>query len=88
LTAPNLICIVGTVLDTSRLRFLPGEMLDVAAHSVHAYIIGEHDNLEVATWSAARIAVENERIFLRQRLNSILIFKIYLSAKIRETYAT
>ena len=45
----------GTVLDTARLRFLLGEELGIEAGSVHAYIIGEHGNSEVATWSAARV---------------------------------
>ncbi len=45
----------GTVLDTARLKFLLGENLGVEARSVHAYIIGEHGNSEVATWSAARV---------------------------------
>lgn len=45
----------GTVLDTARLRFLLGEELGVEARSVHAYVVGEHGNSEVATWSAARV---------------------------------
>ncbi len=45
----------GTVLDTARLRFLLGEELGVEARSIHAYVIGEHGNSEVATWSAARV---------------------------------
>ena len=45
----------GTVLDTARLRFLLGEELGVEAGSIHAYIIGEHGNSEIATWSAARV---------------------------------
>lgn len=46
----------GTVLDTARLRAMLGEELGVEARSVHAYIIGEHGNSEVATWCAARVA--------------------------------
>lgn len=45
----------GTVLDTARLRAMLGEELGVEARSVHAYIIGEHGNSEVATWCAARV---------------------------------
>ena len=45
----------GTVLDTARLRFLLGETLGIEAGSVHAYVIGEHGDSEVATWSAARV---------------------------------
>ena len=45
----------GTVLDTARLRVSLGEKLGVEARSVHAYIVGEHGNSEVATWCAARV---------------------------------
>jgi L-lactate dehydrogenase len=46
----------GTVLDTARLRAMVGEALEVEARSVHAYIIGEHGDSEVAAWSSARVA--------------------------------
>jgi L-lactate dehydrogenase len=46
----------GTVLDTARLRAMLGEGIGVEARSVHAYIIGEHGDSEVAAWSSARIA--------------------------------
>jgi L-lactate dehydrogenase len=45
----------GTVLDTARLRAMLGDELGVEARSVHAYIIGEHGNSEIATWCAARV---------------------------------
>lgn len=44
----------GTVLDTARLRAMLGEALGVDARSVHAYIIGEHGDSEIAVWSSAR----------------------------------
>ncbi|MBE9048650.1 L-lactate dehydrogenase [Pleurocapsales cyanobacterium LEGE 10410] len=46
----------GTVLDTSRLRFLLANKLNIDARSVHAYIIGEHGDSEVPVWSTANIA--------------------------------
>ncbi|HEX5705774.1 MAG TPA: L-lactate dehydrogenase [Pyrinomonadaceae bacterium] len=46
----------GTVLDTARLRAMLGERLGVEARSIHAYVIGEHGDSEVAAWSSARIA--------------------------------
>jgi L-lactate dehydrogenase len=45
----------GTILDTARFRALLGEHLDVAASSVHAYVLGEHGDSEVLAWSGARI---------------------------------
>jgi L-lactate dehydrogenase len=46
----------GTVLDTARLRSMLGEQLGIEARSIHAHIVGEHGDSEVAAWSSARIA--------------------------------
>lgn len=46
----------GTVLDTARLRAMLGEALGMEARSIHAYIIGEHGDSEIAAWSAAHVA--------------------------------
>ena len=46
----------GTVLDTSRLKFEIGEYLGVDSRSVHAFIIGEHGDSEIAAWSSANIS--------------------------------
>ncbi|MCR5787050.1 MAG: L-lactate dehydrogenase [Acholeplasmatales bacterium] len=46
----------GTVLDSARFRYLLGEHLRVDPRSVHAYIVGEHGDSEIAAWSSASIA--------------------------------
>ncbi len=46
----------GTVLDTGRLKYLLSQRLDVDARSVHAVIIGEHGDSELAVWSGANIS--------------------------------
>lgn len=46
----------GTVLDTSRFRYLLSEHCRVDPRNVHAYIIGEHGDTELAVWSQANIA--------------------------------
>jgi L-lactate dehydrogenase len=46
----------GTILDTSRFRYLLSQHFGVDARSVHAYIIGEHGDSEVPVWSSANIA--------------------------------
>jgi len=46
----------GTVLDTSRFRYLISEHCNVDPRNVHAYIIGEHGDTELAVWSNANIA--------------------------------
>jgi len=45
----------GTVLDTSRLRHLLAERLGVGVNSVHATIVGEHGDSEIAAWSSATV---------------------------------
>lgn len=46
----------GTVLDTARLKYLVGEHLGVDSRSVHAFIIGEHGDSELAVWSGANVS--------------------------------
>lgn len=45
----------GTVLDSSRLRFLIAQYTGVAVQNVHAYIAGEHGDSEIPLWSTASI---------------------------------
>jgi L-lactate dehydrogenase len=45
----------GTVLDSSRLRFLIAQRAGVAVQNVHAYIAGEHGDSELPLWSTAAI---------------------------------
>lgn len=46
----------GTVLDTARLKQLLGKRLSVDSRSVHAFIIGEHGDSELAVWSSANVS--------------------------------
>lgn len=46
----------GTVLDTARLKYKLGQQLEVDSRSVHAFIIGEHGDSEIAAWSSANIS--------------------------------
>lgn len=46
----------GTVLDTARFRYLLGDHIGIDTRNIHGYIIGEHGDTEVATWSLTNIA--------------------------------
>lgn len=46
----------GTVLDSSRFRYLIARRCRVAVQNVHAYVAGEHGDTEVPLWSSASIA--------------------------------
>jgi L-lactate dehydrogenase len=45
----------GTVLDSSRFRYLIARRCNVAVQNVHAYIAGEHGDSEIPLWSSATI---------------------------------
>ena len=45
----------GTVLDSSRFRRRVGERYGIATENVHAYVVGEHGDSQVALLSSARI---------------------------------
>lgn len=46
----------GTMLDTSRLRYLIAQKTKVAQRNVHATIVGEHGDSEFPVWSSANIS--------------------------------
>lgn len=46
----------GTVLDTARLKYQMGVQMGIDARNVHAFIIGEHGDSELAVWSSANVA--------------------------------
>lgn len=56
----------GTILDTARFRSLLGTHLGIAPQSVHAYVLGEHGDSEVLSWSAARAGSVPLRSFAAQ----------------------
>lgn len=46
----------GTVLDTSRFKSILSKQFDIDARNIHTYIIGEHGDSEIASWSLTKIA--------------------------------
>jgi L-lactate dehydrogenase len=56
----------GTSLDSSRLRWRLGERYGVATEDVHAYVVGEHGDSQVALLSSSRIASAPLQEFSRQ----------------------
>ncbi len=45
----------GTVLDSSRLRYVLSKEFDIDARNIHAHIIGEHGDSEFPVWSHAYV---------------------------------
>lgn len=46
----------GTVLDTARLKYRLSEHLGVDSKSIHAFIVGEHGDSEIAVFSSANVS--------------------------------
>ncbi|MBN1398972.1 MAG: L-lactate dehydrogenase [Bacteroidetes bacterium] len=71
----------GTILDTSRFRYLLGQHYSVDSRSVHAYIVGEHGDSEIPLWSMANIggvrlqefAPLRNKTYNQQEMNNIFI---------------
>ena len=57
----------GTMLDTARFRSLLGTMLDIDPQHVHGYVVGEHGDSEVLTWSLATVGAMALEDFCKQR---------------------
>lgn len=57
----------GTTLDTARFRALLARHLNVDSHHVHAYVLGEHGDSEVLTWSLVNVGGMPLQEFCRQR---------------------
>lgn len=56
----------GTTLDTARFRVLLGRHLGVDPQHVHAYVVGEHGDSEVLTWSLVTVGGMPLAEFVRQ----------------------
>lgn len=53
--APGHVFGSGTVLDSSRFRYLIAEQADLAVGNVHGLIIGEHGDSEISLWSSVSV---------------------------------
>jgi L-lactate dehydrogenase len=56
----------GTTLDTARFRALLGRYLGVDAQHIHGYVVGEHGDSEVFTWSLVTVGAMPLEEFCRQ----------------------
>lgn len=72
----------GTLLDSSRFRYLVAEKLGVDPRSVHGMIIGEHGDSEVPVWSTLNVAgIDLEAAQNRWKLTEDEKEKIYEETK-------
>ncbi len=57
----------GTILDTARFRVLLGQHLDIDPRSIHAYVLGEHGDSEVLSWSSAQVGARDLLSFANEK---------------------
>lgn len=69
---PNKVIGSGTTLDTSRLRYMLSEKLNVCPKNIEAYVIGEHGDSEFIPWSNVNIAYKKiSDVISQDELNDI-----------------
>ena len=71
----------GTTLDTSRLRHLIAEQIDVSPKNIHAYVVGEHGDSEVVAWDCALIGMQQAKQFLTKAQMDKISEDVRLSAE-------
>lgn len=70
---PNQVIGSGTALDTSRLRSIIADHLDLSPNSVHAYVFGEHGDTSMIPWSITNIAGITMEQFCAEHSEAVLI---------------
>lgn len=65
--SPHRVLGSGTTLDTARFRTLLGAHCGVDPHHAHGYVVGEHGDSEVLTWSLVTVGGMPLEEFLRLR---------------------
>ena len=57
----------GTTLDSARLRYEIGTKLKINPKNIHAYVIGEHGDSELVSWSTVTVGLSNISDFLSKK---------------------
>lgn len=75
----------GTVLDTSRFKAALAREFQIDARNVHSYIMGEHGDSEIATWSKTNIGgLSFEEFFKHVDIKEdILTFKTRIADEVK-----
>lgn len=78
----------GTVLDTARVRYQLGKLLNVSKQDANIYVIGEHGDTSVIVWSNALIgAIPVEKFPLPQGSSLDKIKAEYVNTTRKRAYA-
>ncbi|RUS96996.1 L-lactate dehydrogenase [Dulcicalothrix desertica PCC 7102] len=84
----NLIIGSGTVLDTARVRYQLGKLINISKQDANIYVIGEHGDTSVIVWSNALIgAIPLEKFSLPQGTSLDKIKSEYVENTRKRAYA-
>lgn len=75
----------GTVLDSSRLRYVLAQNFDIAATNVHAHIVGEHGDSEFPAWSSAFVGSMRLEDYCKQENIDIEKLKTDAANEVRDS---
>jgi L-lactate dehydrogenase len=79
----------GTTLETARYRSLLGARCGVDPHHIHGYVVGEHGDSEVLTWSLVTIGGMPLEDFVRRRgINLSAAVRAEIDEKVRRAAYT
>ncbi len=78
----------GTLLDTSRFRYLLSKKCSVDVKDVNAYILGEHGDSQVPIWSSATIAGISLADYCSQNKIDLFSHKEEFNQAVREAGST
>lgn len=74
----------GTTLDTARFRALLAEHLGVDSQHIHGYVVGEHGDSEVLTWSLVGVGgIPLEDYCVQQHINLDTSVRKEIDARVR-----
>lgn len=57
----------GTVLDTSRYKHVLGKYFNINNNDIQGYVIGEHGDSELITWSSGRVSTQSFKDYSERR---------------------
>lgn len=61
----------GTVLDSSRFKYILGQEYDMNPRDLNTYIIGEHGDSQIAAWSLTTVSGMNIETYLEKNENGL-----------------
>lgn len=72
----------GTILDTSRLRYLLSQNMGIAQKNIHAYVFGEHGDTSFVPWSVSTVSGIQVDEYTQMKMKQDPDYKVYDSEEV------